>query len=337
MTTSTPTVASSPGSRTSSAPRSATQSTVLRWEGVAWVFIAVAWIVSAWPGVLVRWNGLAAAPLIGLAFMAVITLWQRLCGATWRDPVGWISDRIQVAQPKRRRKTRRHLATTVAADSLAWAASGVGWCVAARRFHWSTSVTGAVFQVGAGIAMVAWAALHIAAAARIASHGPYGPDPVVTSRRVLGGGAITVEADHDAIAIRAAVRRRRRIRLLQRWILNPPLRALAHLGLLPGHIVLETRGRRTGRTRHTVVGATQGTPTVLWIIAEHGHTAGYLHNIAANPHIRVRVRRRWHNATAHIDTNDDTNARVNTLPASRAKNLRRFSTSLLSLRADLES
>jgi hypothetical protein len=52
----------------------------------------------------------------------------------------------------------------------------------------------------------------------------------------------------------AAARRRRRVRLLQRWLINPPLILAVRLGLYPGHALLETIGRRTGRTRRTVVG-----------------------------------------------------------------------------------
>jgi hypothetical protein len=33
---------------------------------------------------------------------------------------------------------------------------------------------------------------------------------------------------------------------------------------------------------------------VFWIVAEHGRRANYVRNIEANPRVRVRVGRRWH-------------------------------------------
>jgi hypothetical protein len=49
-------------------------------------------------------------------------------------------------------------------------------------------------------------------------------------------------------------RKRRRVRLLQRYLLNPPVLLAVRLGLVPGYVRLETTGRRTGKRRRTVVG-----------------------------------------------------------------------------------
>jgi hypothetical protein len=80
------------------------------------------------------------------------------------------------------------------------------------------------------------------------------------------------------------------IRFVQRWVINPPVRLLLHLGVMPlGYALLETTGRRSGRPRRTPVGnGRQG--AVFWIIAEHGVRAGYVRNIARDPRVRVRMR-----------------------------------------------
>lgn len=80
------------------------------------------------------------------------------------------------------------------------------------------------------------------------------------------------------------------IRFVQRWIVNPPVRLLLHLGLMPlGYALLETRGRSTGKPRRTPVGnGRQG--DVFWIVAEHGRRAGYVRNIRRDPNVRIRLR-----------------------------------------------
>ena len=82
----------------------------------------------------------------------------------------------------------------------------------------------------------------------------------------------------------------RAIRFVQRWLINPPVRLLLHLGLMPlGYALLETTGRGSGKPRRTPVGnGRQG--SVFWIVAEHGPRAGYVRNIARDPRVRVRMR-----------------------------------------------
>jgi F420H(2)-dependent quinone reductase len=47
----------------------------------------------------------------------------------------------------------------------------------------------------------------------------------------------------------------RLVRAVQRYALNPPVKALFRLGLVPpGYALLETVGRRSGRPRQTPVG-----------------------------------------------------------------------------------
>ena len=104
-------------------------------------------------------------------------------------------------------------------------------------------------------------------------------------------------------------RRRRRIVAMQRWVLNPLMRRLVWLGLVPGHVVVETRGRRTGKRRRTVVGALVDGDSV-WIVAEQGRHAGWVLNLEAEPAVRVRHRARWRAATASVVDGDDPQQRL---------------------------
>ena len=76
-------------------------------------------------------------------------------------------------------------------------------------------------------------------------------------------------------------------------LLNPLVRAAVRLRIpLPVVVILETRGRRSGQPRRIGVGrALEG--DTLWIVAEHGRKAAYVRNIEADPHVRVRIGRRW--------------------------------------------
>ena len=130
-------------------------------------------------------------------------------------------------------------------------------------------------------------------------------------------------------------RARRRTRLIQRYLLNPPTKALTWLGLSPRHLLLETTGRKSGKTRRTVVGYT-GSGATLWVVAEQGHYAGYVCNLEARPQVRVRLKRRWRDALATIVDDDDPLARLDTFGDERHAGLvRKFGTSLLSIRIDV--
>ena len=88
-------------------------------------------------------------------------------------------------------------------------------------------------------------------------------------------------------------------------LLNPLVRAAARAGIpLPGYVLLETTGRRSGQPRQVPVGeALEG--DTLWVVAEHGLRAAYVRNIQANPRVRVRLGRRWRTGTAHVLEDDD--------------------------------
>jgi hypothetical protein len=68
-------------------------------------------------------------------------------------------------------------------------------------------------------------------------------------------------------------RKQRRVLRLQRYLVNPPVKAGVMLGLIPGHAVIETIGRKSRRRRRTVVGChLQGKD--MWVVAEQGRHAG---------------------------------------------------------------
>lgn len=68
----------------------------------------------------------------------------------------------------------------------------------------------------------------------------------------------------------------RAVQLVQRLVVNPPVRLAWRLGLAPpGDAQLETTGRHTGRPHRTPIcngldGAT------FWLIAQHGHRTDYV-------------------------------------------------------------
>ena len=137
------------------------------------------------------------------------------------------------------------------------------------------------------------------------------------------------------------------IRILQKYLLNPPIKALLAMGLgLPGYALLETTGRKTGKARRTPVGHGL-VGKEFWIVAEHGKKAGYVRNILGNPQVRVRLRdglcSRWHTGTANVLSEDDALQRqrwlAHQLPssASNAAAVRFFGTDLLTVRIDLDA
>lgn len=101
----------------------------------------------------------------------------------------------------------------------------------------------------------------------------------------------------------ASVRRRRSARV-DRYLVNPAMRRLIAWGWFPSvYALIETTGRRTSRPRVTPVGHGRDGDTV-WIVAEDGRTAGYVHNLRADPTVRVRIARRWRTGTATLLPDD---------------------------------
>ena len=129
----------------------------------------------------------------------------------------------------------------------------------------------------------------------------------------------------------------RAVRFTQKYLLNPLVRVLFGLGLVPPtHVLLETTGRRTGRPRQNPVGNGLDGDT-LWIVAEHGRSAGYVRNLEADPRVRVKIGRRWRRGTAAVLPDDDPRARLRRI--GRPVNgfmVRAVGTDLLTIRVDLD-
>jgi deazaflavin-dependent oxidoreductase (nitroreductase family) len=119
-------------------------------------------------------------------------------------------------------------------------------------------------------------------------------------------------------------------------LVNPLVRAAARLGLpLPMVVILETRGRRSGRPRRIAVGKSiEG--DVLWIVSEHGRRAAYVRNIEADPRVRVRTGRRWRSGTAQVLADDDWRERQRHMPNKLSSAMvRAMGTEHVTVRVDL--
>lgn len=117
-----------------------------------------------------------------------------------------------------------------------------------------------------------------------------------------------------------------RERAFNNRVVNLAMTALIMHGLGPStYAVLETTGRRTGRKRLVPV-ASGLDGDKFWVISGRGEKASYVHNIRANPKVRViarparlrhglRVRSRT--GTAHLMPDDDARARHRLLGRGR--------------------
>ena len=120
-------------------------------------------------------------------------------------------------------------------------------------------------------------------------------------------------------------------------LLNPLVRAAARAGIpLPGYVLLETTGRRSGEPRQVPVGkALEG--DTLWVVAEHGLRANYVRNIKADPRVRVRIGRRWRTGTARVLLEDDWRERQRRLPNKlNSAVVRAMGTQPVTVRVDLD-
>ena len=117
---------------------------------------------------------------------------------------------------------------------------------------------------------------------------------------------------------------------------NPLVKAATNAGLaVPGIAILETTGRKSGQPRRTPVTYSRNGDT-CWIVAEHGHNAGYVRNIQADPSVRIKIGRRWRAGTAHVMPDDDPRARQRAMPAVHAATVRLMGTDLLTVRVELD-
>ena len=131
--------------------------------------------------------------------------------------------------------------------------------------------------------------------------------------------------------------KRRVTRTVTNRLANPLIRPLVARGLLdPGWVLLETRGRTSGRPRTVPIGnGLRGES--FWIVTEHGHHADYVKNIKADPRVRIKAAGRWRTGTAHI-TDEDPFARMRQLrrPVNDAA-LLLVGTEQLVIRVDLDA
>jgi deazaflavin-dependent oxidoreductase (nitroreductase family) len=139
--------------------------------------------------------------------------------------------------------------------------------------------------------------------------------------------------------------KRRTSRALETRVVNRVIRWLLSRGRLGStYAVLETTGRKSGQARRTpVANGLQG--QTFWLLAAHGRNAHYVHNISANPQVRIglvaRGGLRWRDGTARLLPDDDARGRQRELGRGRlgyrldALILRGVATELTTIRVDL--
>jgi deazaflavin-dependent oxidoreductase (nitroreductase family) len=99
-------------------------------------------------------------------------------------------------------------------------------------------------------------------------------------------------------------------RRVGRAVMNPVVAALDKIGVRSQLVIeLETTGAKSGQPRRVpLTGRADGNS--LWVISQHGRRAGWAHNIAADPNVRVRVNNQWRTGTATFEPDDDVRARA---------------------------
>jgi deazaflavin-dependent oxidoreductase (nitroreductase family) len=122
--------------------------------------------------------------------------------------------------------------------------------------------------------------------------------------------------------------KRQLVHRVQRLVVNPIGRQLPVT-------MLETTGRKSGQPRHTAVGG-KVIDNQFWMVSEHGEHSDYVHNIKANPAVRVRIGGQWRNGTAHLLPDDDPRQRLRSLPRLNSAGVVAMGTDLLTIRVDLD-
>jgi deazaflavin-dependent oxidoreductase (nitroreductase family) len=113
-----------------------------------------------------------------------------------------------------------------------------------------------------------------------------------------------------AVNSHKALRKFKFERQLGRTVMNPVVAALDKVGVRSSLVVeLETTGRKSGEPRRVPLGG-RADDNGVWVISQHGRRAGWAHNIAANPRVRVRVDNQWRSGTATFEPGDDVRARA---------------------------
>jgi deazaflavin-dependent oxidoreductase (nitroreductase family) len=122
--------------------------------------------------------------------------------------------------------------------------------------------------------------------------------------------------------------KRRIIHTAQRLVVNPVGRRLPVTQL-------ETTGRKSGQPRRTAIGG-RIIGDQFWMVSEHGAHSHYVHNIKANPAVRVRIGDQWRTGTAHLMPEDDAKERLRSLPGINSALVRLMGSDLLTIRVDLD-
>jgi len=115
------------------------------------------------------------------------------------------------------------------------------------------------------------------------------------------------------MATKGADKARRKFRFerqVGRTVVNPLVAALDKVGIRSSSVVeLETTGAKSGQPRRVPLTG-RADDSGVWVVSQHGHRAGWAHNIAADPKVRVRVNNVWRTGTAEFVPDDDVVARA---------------------------
>jgi deazaflavin-dependent oxidoreductase (nitroreductase family) len=99
-------------------------------------------------------------------------------------------------------------------------------------------------------------------------------------------------------------------RRVGRTVANPLVAAMDRIGVRSSLVVeLETTGAKSGQPRRVPLTG-RADDNGVWVISQHGRRAGWAHNIAAHPKVRVRVNSQWRSGTATFEPDDDVRARA---------------------------
>jgi deazaflavin-dependent oxidoreductase (nitroreductase family) len=99
-------------------------------------------------------------------------------------------------------------------------------------------------------------------------------------------------------------------RRVGRAVMSPVVAALDKIGVRSQLVIeLETTGAKSGQPRRVPLTG-RADDKGLWVISQHGRRAGWAHNIAADPKVRVRVNNQWRTGTATFEPDDDVRARA---------------------------
>jgi deazaflavin-dependent oxidoreductase (nitroreductase family) len=136
-----------------------------------------------------------------------------------------------------------------------------------------------------------------------------------------------------AVALFERFSSRRILRAFQKRIGNPLFGWSA--GFVPGWVMIETMGRRTGRPHRVPVGGGVRGGSV-WVVASVGRKSDYVRNIEADPRVRVRVHGRWRTGTAYVNAGDDPRPRALRMNPLNGLFVILAGIELLTIRIDLE-